>query len=251
MSPSKSSITTFPDRTEIPMATQSATAIEHAHDPDAVFVEHQFDDPAQQHLSSTLGMWLFLATEVMFFGGLFAAYTVYRGLHWQAFGVASREQIVWLGALNTGVLLISSLTMAFAVRAAQLREHRDTFRFLLLTMLFGTIFLGVKGYEWYHDYEHALIPGVRWDSHHFPELDASEKMMAQMYFVLYFCMTGLHAFHMIVGLALVGIFAWLVRRGWFSGGGATQVENLGLYWHFVDIVWVFLYPLLYLIDVYQ
>ena len=233
------------------MTSQSATAAEQRHEPSDVYVEHQFDDAVQQHLSSTLGMWLFLATEVMFFGGLFAAYTVYRGLHWEAFGVASREQIVLLGALNTGVLLVSSLTMAFAVRSAQLRDRGRTVAFLILTMLFGACFLGIKGYEWYHDYEHGLVPGVRWDAGHFPELDAAERPMAKMYFVLYFFMTGLHAFHMVVGLALVGIIARLAHRGWFSGGGATQVENIGLYWHFVDIVWVFLYPLLYLIDAYR
>jgi cytochrome c oxidase subunit 3 len=211
---------------------------------DDVYVEHQFDDAEQQHLAATLGMWVFLATEVMFFGGLFTAYAVYRSLHPSAFVEASRLLNVPLGAVNTAVLLISSLTMALAVRFAQLRRRQAVVGFLLLTMLFGTAFLGVKAVEWTHDYHERLIPAISWNGARF-----HDPAMAQMFFVLYFCMTGLHALHLIIGVVLVGVVAYLAWRGWFSGGGMTQIENTGLYWHFIDIVWVFLYPLLYLIHV--
>ncbi|HEX8201200.1 MAG TPA: cytochrome c oxidase subunit 3, partial [Isosphaeraceae bacterium] len=266
------------------------TTLHHA-EPSAAHDEpilmHHFDDVEQQHDSSVLGMWAFLATEVMFFGGLFLAYTVYRFEYWGAFAAASRELNVVLGAVNTTVLLTSSLSMALAVRAAQLRRRRDLVRYLIATMVLGTAFLGIKGYEWHHEYEKHLVPGegflwqgqavgapilpnparpgdgnIRGVLEMFPDLmerpgapALSERPLSalgrevQLYFVLYFCMTGLHAFHMIIGLALVGIMAWLSWRGWFSGGGVTQIEVTGLYWHFVDLVWVFLYPMLYLIHV--
>jgi cytochrome c oxidase subunit 3 len=132
--------------------------------PDDAILEHHFDDLEQQHQSAMLGMWAFLATEVMFFGGLFAAYVAYRFLHPQAFGAASRLLNVRLGALNTAVLLTSSLSMALAVRAAQLRRRTDLVRFLVATMVLGAAFLGIKAYEWHVDAEEHLVPGenFRW-----------------------------------------------------------------------------------------
>jgi cytochrome c oxidase subunit 3 len=252
------------------------------HDGDTLLLHH-FDDVEQQKESSNLGMWAFLATEVMFFGGLFAAYALYRTLNPEAFAAASRFQNVPLGFINTGVLLVSSLTMAIAVRSAQLREMKKVVRFLLMTLALGTTFLVIKGFEWHADYEEHLIPGVNFDwekaqeskhknvnaditpAHHATELapegfapkgpsaykipQSTEAGKAQMYFFLYFAMTGLHAFHMVIGIVAVAIMAWLSHIRWMSGGGATQIECMGLYWHFVDVVWVFLYPLLYLIDV--
>jgi cytochrome c oxidase subunit 3 len=222
---------------------------------DEPILEEQFDDLEQQHEASTLGMWLFLATEVMFFGGLITAYAVYRSIYFREVALASRHLNVALGCANTVILLGSSLTMALAVRAAQLRARRELVMWLGFTMALGTAFLGVKAVEWTHDYHEELIPG--WNFR-VPEGDRSlveqgglDPRKMEMFFVLYFFMTGLHAIHLIIGIGLVGVMAFLSWRGWFSGGGATQIEVTGLYWHFIDIVWVFLYPLLYLIDVHQ
>ena len=213
----------------------------------------QFDDLDQQQVASNLGMWIFLATEVMFFGGLIAAYVVYRALSPHEFALASQHLMLWMGCVNTVVLLGSSLTMALAVRSAQLHRRREVVRFLLLTMGLGLCFLGIKAVEYYQEYRESLIPGLKFrlPEHDAPTADPADLSARrfEMFFVLYFFMTGLHAFHLIVGIVLVGVMAYLVWRRWFSGGGEAQVEVTGLYWHFVDVVWVFLYPLLYLIDV--
>ncbi len=162
---------------------------------------------------------------------------------------------VWLGFANTVILLGSSLTMALAVRAAQLRAHRDLLLYLGLTMALGSLFLGVKAYEYSEEYHEKLIPGWNFEV---PEKNRTEVQQEdlsprrmEMFFVLYFFMTGLHAIHLIIGIGLVGVMMYLSWRSWFSGGGATQIEVAGLYWHFIDIVWVFLYPMLYLIDVHS
>jgi cytochrome c oxidase subunit 3 len=210
----------------------------------------QFDDLDQQQQASNLGMWVFLATEVMFFGGLIVAYVVYRALSPREFAQASRHLYMWLGFVNTIVLLSSSLAMALAVRSAQLHRSRQILKYLLITMALGTCFLGIKAVEYYREYEERLIPSLNFQL----PAEAAGSYLAQpgrfeMFFVLYFFMTGLHAFHLIVGVTLVGVIALLSWRKWLSGSGETQIEVTGLYWHFVDIVWVFLYPLLYLIDV--
>jgi cytochrome c oxidase subunit 3 len=222
---------------------------------DEPILSHQFDDVEQQSEASTLGMWLFLATEVMFFGGLLTAFAVYRTTAPVAVALASRHLNVWLGCLNTVVLLGSSLTMALAVRAAQLRQYRPLLTCLILTMVLGTTFLGIKAVEYTHDYHENLIPGWNFQvpEHDRPTVEQEhvDPRSMEMFFVLYFFMTGLHAVHLIIGIALVGVMAYLSWRRWFSGGGAVQIEVTGLYWHFVDVVWVFLYPLLYLIDVHR
>lgn len=204
-------------------------------------VAHQFDDAAQQHESSTLGMWIFLATEIMFFGGLFTSYTVYRVMHPVAFEAASHHLDIVLGALNTGVLLTSSLTMALAVRSAQTGKRRNTVAFLIVTMLLGAAFLCIKGLEYYQKYTDHLVPGP---SFSFPGPHSHE---AEMFFYLYFAMTGLHAIHMIAGLGVVSVIAIQAARGRFTPAYYTPLEVTGLYWHFVDIIWIFLFPLLYLI----
>jgi cytochrome c oxidase subunit 3 len=223
---------------------------DHALEP---ILSHQFDDVAQQSEASTLGMWLFLATELMFFGGLFTAFAIYRIGSPAEFALASQKLNVLLGCVNTMVLLLSSLTMALAVRSAQLGQTRDLVRLLLATMVLGAVFLGIKAVEWHADYDEHLIPGVNFQV---PEHDQQEVVSEnlnpgrmQMFFVLYFFMTGLHAIHLIIGIGMLALMAHLAHRNWFSGGGATQIEAAGLYWHFIDIVWVFLYPLLYLIEV--
>jgi cytochrome c oxidase subunit 3 len=216
---------------------------------------HQFDDVLQQSEASRLGMWVFLATEVMFFGGLLTAFAVYRTTSPESVARASRHLNVFLGCVNTVVLLSSSLTMALAVRAAQLRAHRQLVGFLILTMVLGALFLGIKATEYTEDYHERLIPGLNFqvpeEDRLLVEAGQVDRRRMEMFFVLYFFMTGLHAVHLIIGVALLGVMAYLVWIKWFSGGGAVQIEVTGLYWHFVDIVWVFLYPLLYLINVHR
>jgi cytochrome c oxidase subunit III len=218
-------------------------------------LSEQFDDVEQQSEASILGMWVFLGTEVMFFGGLITAFAVYRVMAPRETALASQHLNVLLGCINTVVLLGSSLTMALAVRASQLRDHRDLVKWLLWTMVLGAGFLGIKAIEYRQDYHEKLIPGWNFQvpeaNRSVVESEGLDPRKMAMFFVLYFFMTGLHAIHLIIGISLVGVMAYLSRRHWFSGGGAVQIEVTGLYWHFVDIVWVFLYPLLYLIDVHK
>jgi cytochrome c oxidase subunit 3 len=202
---------------------------------------HHFDTLEQQQEASTLGMWVFLVTEVMFFGGLFMAYITYRIWYQEAFVAASHHLDVVLGATNTAVLICSSLTMALAVHAAQLGHRRSTTIFLVLTILLGLVFLGVKVVEYRDKFEHHLVPGP-----HF-SFEGPLEAPAQMFFSLYFAMTGLHALHMVIGVFLLGGLAAFAWRGRYSAEYYAPVELSGLYWHFVDIVWIFLFPLLYLI----
>jgi len=204
-------------------------------------VAHQFEDAAQQYEASTLGMWAFLLTEIMFFGGLFAGFFVYILGNSEAFAAASRHLDVALGTVNTLVLLGSSLTMALAVRGAQQGNRRDQVLFLILTIALGLVFLGVKGLEYTHKFEQHLVPGP-----HF-RMEGPHGNSAQLFFSFYFAMTGVHALHMVVG---VGLLAWLLvnaLRGTYSAEYFTPVEVSGLYWHFVDVVWIFLFPTLYLV----
>src|SRR5262245_6686625 len=203
---------------------------------------HQFDDPEQQRESSTLGMWIFLATEVLFFGALFLGYSIYRGQFSSAFGEASRHLDIALGAVNMAVLLCSSLIMAMAVHQVQLGNQRALIRFLIGTTAFGVVFLAIKFFEYYHKYEEHLIPGEHFVWH------GADANHASIFYIFYFIMTGTHAVHMVVGIGLMTVLIILSRRGKFSPHYYTPVEMGGLYWHFVDIVWVFLFPLLYLVD---
>lgn len=212
-----------------------------ASDESAAPLAHHFDSYEQQRESASLGMWVFIAQEIMFFGGLFLAYTVYRWRFADLFAMGSNELDLKLGLFNTVVLIGSSLTMALAVRASQLGRAREIVGWLLGTVGLGTVFLVVKGFEYAHKWEHHLVPGPSF------HVDWGDPMKAQLFFVLYFAMTGLHALHMVVGIGLLG---WLVpqaARGRFTPENHNWVEGVGLYWHFVDIVWIFLFPLLYLI----
>jgi len=208
----------------------------------AAALAHQFDDLGQQHQAASLGMWVFLATEIMFFGGLFAGYAVYRSAYSRAFAESSHHLDIILGGVNTAVLLCSSLTMALAVRSAQLNRRRAIVLFLIATMVLGAVFLGVKFVEYRHKYEERLIPGPGF------HLEAPQAQHAQLFFSFYFVMTGMHALHMVIGVPMLGVMGWLAFRGRFSRHYYSPVEMAGLYWHFVDIVWVFLFPMLYLID---
>jgi len=203
--------------------------------------QHQFETVEQQQETSTLGMWAFLVTEVMFFGGLFTAYTVYRYLYPQAFLEASHHLNYIIGAANTAVLISSSMTMALAVRGAQLGNRRVQVVFLAATILLGSVFLGVKVVEYHEKFVHHLVPGPNF---HF---EGSHGREAQIFFSLYFAMTGMHAIHMIIGIGLLSTLLVLAARGRYTPEYHTPVELAGLYWHFVDIVWIYLFPLLYLI----
>ena len=219
------------------MPDTHGTAMPHAHPA----LAHQFEDLGQQAEASTLGMWVFLVTEILFFGGLFLAYTVYRAQYPLAFAEASRHLDIALGTLNTAVLIISSLTMAMAVYSAALGRRKAIIAFLVATMALGATFLGVKAVEYAHKFHDHLVPGPGF---HFPGPHAGP---AEIFFSLYFTMTGLHAAHMIVGLGLLTVLVLQARKGRYGPEYYTPVEVSGLYWHFVDIVWIFLFPLLYLI----
>jgi cytochrome c oxidase subunit 3 len=203
---------------------------------------HHFDSLEQQQEASTLGMWVFLVTEVMFFGGLFMAYIVYRTWHPDAFAAGSSHLDIVLGGVNTVVLICSSLTMALAVHAAQTSWRRGQVVFLVLTMALGATFLVIKAFEYADKFEHHLVPGPSFE---WP--DETLKAPVQMFYSLYFAMTGLHALHMVIGFGIMLWLLWHANKGRFSAEYYSPVEVSGLYWHFVDIVWIFLFPLLYLI----
>ena len=192
--------------------------------------------------ASMLGMWTFLITEVLFFGGMFAAYAVYRAMYPGAFESTSEYMNVPLGGTNTAVLICSSLTMVMAVRAAQLSKQKELIRYLFLTMFFGTVFLVIKAFEYHSKWVEHLVPGFGFQ--YKPEY---YEHNAQILFFLYFCMTGMHAIHMIVGLGLLTYLVVQSYRRVFNENYFSPVEMIGLYWHFVDVVWIFLFPLLYLI----
>jgi len=217
----------------------AAHAATHAHHP---ALAHHFDNLDQQQEAASFGMWVFLLTEILFFGGLFLVYTIYRTWYHEAFASASHHLDIPLGTINTAVLIGSSLTMAMAVRAAQLSSRKGVMLFIVLTMVLGSVFLGIKGVEYSHKFHEHLIPGP-----HFAYAEPAFFRPAQIFFSLYFVMTGLHAAHMIVGM---GLMIWMLiwtQKGIIGDGYYSPVEIVGLYWHFVDIVWIFLFPLLYLI----
>ena len=206
-------------------------------------LQHHFEDLEQQFEASGLGMWVFLVTEVMFFGGLFMAYIVYRTWYPEAFAEGSRHLDVTLGGINTAVLIASSLTMAMAVWAGQQGSRKWQVIYLALTLLFGLGFLGIKAVEYAEKFRDHLVPGPGFEWH-----GAANPANVQMFYSLYFAMTGLHALHMIVGAGLIIVLMVMAAKGRFTREWSTPVEVGGLYWHFVDIVWIFLFPLLYLIE---
>ena len=203
---------------------------------------HQFEDLEQQQEVASLGMWIFLATEVMFFGGVFASYAIYRNLYLPGFEAGSRHLNVTIGAANTVVLICSSLTMALAVRAAQLGRRKSLMAFLTSTMVLGFVFIFIKlALEWRHDYLEGFAPGLN-----FTYTGPHTKSL-EMFFCFYFIMTGVHALHMVIGEGVLATLLVLAWKGHFGPDRYNAVETSGLYWHFVDIVWIFLFPLLYLI----
>jgi cytochrome c oxidase subunit 3 len=212
---------------------------------------HHFDNLEQQREAGSLGMWVFLVTEIMFFGGLFMAYTLYRSSYPAAFAVASNHLDLTMGAINTIVLICSSLSMAMAVYFAQTGVRRMQVICLILTIILGATFLGIKAVEYHQKYVDNLIPGTLIPGHpfswggHLPVGVSAQNV--QMFFWIYFAMTGIHALHMIIGLVLLAILAVQAHRGKFTPEYHAPIELTGLYWHFVDIIWIFLFPLLYLL----
>jgi cytochrome c oxidase subunit 3 len=245
----------------------------HAHAAHHPALQHHFDTMAQQKEAAVIGMWVFLLTEILFFGGLFVAYMIYRVWYFDAFAEASRSLSLFWGGLNTAVLIGSSLTMALAVRASQLNQRKSLVRWLIATMVLGSVFLGVKVIEYADKFEHHHVPGPEfvWAHQEAPGAEAAAveheapaaaegvhrqltltpdqlQRTTQIYFSLYFTMTGLHALHMIIGIGIMSVITWMAWRGKFDEEYYTPVEMAGLSWHFVDIVWIFLFPLLYLVE---
>ena len=256
------------------MSHSDTTTVEHPHHPALV---HHFDDMEQQKEASTFGMWVFLLTEIMMFGGIFVAYMIYRIKYYDAFVAGSSSIDVKWGFINTLVLIGSSLTMALAVSAAQRGVVRAQQIFIVLTMILGLVFLGIKAIEYTQKYEEHHIPGGVFgtfdpinkygEEDNIAEQVAKEKVKVEklspqaaeqagkqiasqtvIFFSFYFAMTGLHALHMIIGLILMTWLLMRVNRREFGPAYYTPVELSGLYWHFVDIVWIYLFPLLYLIN---
>ncbi len=205
------------------------------------YLQHHFYSMEQQLEASILGMWVFLVTEIMFFGGMFMIYILYRILYPEGWIQGSNHLDVALGALNTAVLICSSLSMALAVRSAQTSNRRGQIVNLILTIVFGSVFLIVKYFEYAEKFEHHLVPGPNFD------MTLPVANQQQLFFSIYFMMTGIHALHMVVGIGLMLVILAMAWRGRFSATYYTPVEVSGLYWHFVDIVWIFLFPLLYLL----
>jgi cytochrome c oxidase subunit 3 len=219
----------------------------------------------QQVDATGFAMWLFLLTEIMFFGGMFTAYLIYRNWYYPAFVAASHQLNIFWGSLNTLVLISSSFTMAMGVYFAQMRQKSRLVLCLVLTFLLGLIFLGIKTIEYKEKFEKHHIPGAHYSLQSFLNPDSDEAAKAahdkplpldmarrtEIYFSLYFAMTGMHALHMIIGIAILGFMIVRANKGAYTSGHVSFVEYFGLYWHFVDIVWIFLFPLLYLISRHQ
>jgi cytochrome c oxidase subunit 3 len=226
------------------------------------YLRHHFNSTEQQADASNFAMWLFLLTEVMFFGGLFTAYLVYRNWYYPAFVSGSHQlNVVW-GATNTLVLIFSSFTMAMGVWCAETRRRRGLVLCLTLTFVLGLGFLGIKTVEYSEKIEKHHVPGAHYSLHSFldPDSDVAARAAGdkplpldmarktEVYFSLYFLMTGMHALHMIIGIGILGFMIFRARAGAYTAGHVTFVENFGLYWHFIDIIWIYLFALLYLIS---
>jgi cytochrome c oxidase subunit III len=205
------------------------------------YVAHHFPNLRQQEHAARIGMWLFLSTELLLFGGLFTAYAVYRFLYAPGFAQSSEHLSVAAGTVNTVVLITSSLTVALAHHFAHHGKGRAAALCFAITLAFAAVFLAIKGWEWSQDFEEGLLPGRYF---HSSELTATG---APMFFTLYFLLTGLHGLHVIIGMTVLVVLMVLCWRGAYDHGYSTPVELGGMYWHLVDLIWIFLYPLLYLI----
>lgn len=211
----------------------------HGHSP---FLQHHFSNMHQQASSAKLGMWLFLAQEVLFFSALFTAYIIFRYLYPETFVAAHYLLDNKMGGINTVVLLTSSLTMALAVRNAQISNTKGIVLNLVATIAFACIFLVVKYFEYSHKFHLGLLPGEAYSY-----TGGEVPGRPEIFFSLYFCMTGLHGIHVIAGIIVLTWILIRAQKGHFNKDYYTPVENVGLYWHLVDLVWIFLFPLLYLV----
>lgn len=214
---------------------------EHTESHSPAWFQHHFTDAEQQQESAKLGMWVFLLTEVLFFGGLFCAYAIYRAWHPEMFFNAHTALDWRMGGLNTIVLITSSVTMALSIRAFQLDQQKLGTWLLIVTLLCAAAFMVVKYFEYAHKFHLGQLPG------RFYTFTGIEGTNPHIFFSIYFLMTGLHGIHVLVGM---GVIIWLIvraRKGHFSPAYYTPVEVTGLYWHLVDMVWIFLFPLFYLI----
>lgn len=207
--------------------------------------EKQFRDLSQQRETAEFGMWVFLMTELLLFGGLFTAYAAFRYYYPAIFADASHGLNAVVGMINTAILIVSSLGMAIAVRAAKNNQRKKLLFALLSAIVLGTIFMVIKGFEYYDHYQQREFPGLAFD------YSVPNALTKQTFFFLYFAMTGLHAVHLTVGIILVSVILVQAYRRRYTPSYYSPVENAGLYWHFVDIVWIFLYPLFYLIDIHR
>jgi len=236
----------------------------HTHDGEhPAYQRHHFETVDQQFDATNFAMWLFLLTEIMFFGGLFTAYLIMRNWYYPAFVVASHQLQIFWGTANTAVLIASSFTMAMGVWSAETRRKKSLLVYLSLTLIFGLTFLGIKYIEWHEKWEKFHVPGLHYsvqsfvdpasdpevyNEYHDKPLSADMAQKTVEYFFLYFAMTGMHALHMVIGVGILVFMIFRARSGAYTAGHVTFVENFGLYWHFVDIIWIYLFALLYLIS---
>jgi cytochrome c oxidase subunit III len=249
----------MPEARAIAVAESASEGNHNEHPP---YLRHHFQTVEQQADATNFAMWIFLLTEVMFFGGLFTAYLIYRNWYFPAFVAGSHQlNVVW-GTTNTVLLIASSFTVAMAIWCAETARKNGLVLYLTLTLVFGLCFLGIKGIEYREKIEKHHVPGFHYSLSSFLDPDNDEAARAagdkplpldlarhtEIYFSLYFAMTGMHALHMVVGVGILVFLIYRARAGDFTTGHVTFVENFGLYWHFVDIIWIYLFALLYLIS---
>lgn len=206
------------------------------------FLQHHFVDAEQQFDAAKLGMWVFLVTEILFFGGLFCAYIIFRAWYPDMYIHASDHLNRVIGGTNTLVLIVSSLTFALAIHYIQLNEQKKTVRYLWFTFLLATTFMVLKGLEWSEDFSKGIYPGAHY------KMMALQGPHVAIFYSLYFLMTGLHGIHVLVGMGLILWLIYRTKHQHFSDKYFTPIEITGLYWHLVDIIWIFLLPLFYLVD---
>ncbi len=237
--------------------TQQVQAqIEHAHHEHPAYLLHHFETVEQQKAASSFGMWLFLMQELMFFGGMFMAYLVYRTWYYPAFAAASNTLSLGIGTLNTIILLTSSFTMTMAVHYAEVGRAKALANSILISIVLGIVFLGLKATEYHSKFVEHHVPGANFSIEDFVTGHGTNSAAmapdmaehAQLFFSLYFAMTGMHALHMIIGIGILGYMWFRARAGAYTAGHTAPIDYASLYWHFVDVVWIFLFPLLYLIN---
>jgi cytochrome c oxidase subunit 3 len=232
------------------MATETTVAPaeadeSHAHHPP--HLQHHFVSSEQQFDSAKLGMWIFLITEILLFSAMFVAYTVYRMWHPEAFTAASATLDWVMGGVNTLVLLASSFTVALSIHFAQKDDQMKAFWNLIATLALAGVFMVIKYFEWTAKFEHGVFPAGSFDPHGSGYEQLAAIPYTGQFFSIYYVMTGIHGFHVLIGIGIIGWIAWRTLRGHFSSEYYTPIEITGLYWHLVDIIWIFLFPLLYLV----